>query len=82
MPCCEVIIIHILCFSHAITCHQFYLQLRKDILEGRLYCHEEAAFVLAGLALQAETGDYVDSLDGDYFLVEHYLNERVSFSNQ
>ncbi|XP_031567263.1 tyrosine-protein phosphatase non-receptor type 13-like isoform X2 [Actinia tenebrosa] len=59
------------------TRHQFYLQLRKDILEGRLYCHEEAAFLLAGLALQAETGNYVDTLEGDYFLVEHYLNERI-----
>ncbi|XP_020904478.1 tyrosine-protein phosphatase non-receptor type 13 [Exaiptasia diaphana] len=68
---------HIALLSHLSSHHQFYLQLRKDILEGRLYCHEEAAFVLAGLALQAETGDYDESLDQEYFLVEHYLHPRI-----
>lgn len=44
---------------HRLTQHQYYLQLRKDILEDRLYCNEETGLFLAALALQAEFGDYM-----------------------
>lgn len=44
---------------HRLTRHQYYLQLRKDILEDRLYCNEETGLFLAALALQAEFGDYM-----------------------
>ncbi|CAB1343357.1 unnamed protein product, partial [Coregonus sp. 'balchen'] len=44
---------------HRVTRHQYYLQLRKDILEDRLYCNEETGMFLAALALQAEFGDYI-----------------------
>ena len=64
--------------SHSKTRHQYYLQLRKDILEARLHCHEEAAFILAGLALQAEISDYDENLGQNYFMAEHYLPHRVS----
>lgn len=40
------------------TKHQYYLQLRKDILEERMRCNMENAMILASLALQAEIGDY------------------------
>lgn len=40
------------------TKHQYYLQLRKDILEERMRCDTENAMLLASLALQAEFGDY------------------------
>jgi hypothetical protein len=40
------------------TKHQYYLQLRKDILEERLRCDTENAMLLASLALQAEFSDY------------------------
>lgn len=40
------------------TKHQYYLQLRKDILEERMRCDLESAMLLASLALQAEFGDY------------------------
>lgn len=40
------------------TKHQYYLQLRKDILEERVRCDLENAMILASLALQAEFGDY------------------------
>lgn len=40
------------------TKHQYYLQLRKDILEERVRCDLENAVILASLALQAEFGDY------------------------
>lgn len=43
---------------HTLTCHQYYLQLRKDILEERMHCDDETSLLLASLALQAEYGDY------------------------
>lgn len=43
---------------HAMTKHQCYLQLRKDILEERMRCDTDNAMLLASLALQAEFGDY------------------------
>lgn len=42
---------------HKQTRHQYYLQLRRDLLEDRLSCHEETALYLGGLALQTEYGD-------------------------
>lgn len=42
----------------SLTRHQFYLQLRKDLLEGRLLCSDEIALQLGALALQAEMGTY------------------------
>ena len=50
------------CFSaprHRLTRHQYFLQMRKDILEDRLHCNEETGMFLAALALQAEFGDYM-----------------------
>lgn len=44
---------------HNLTRHQYYLQLRKDILEDRLYCNEETGLYLVALALQVEFGDYI-----------------------
>lgn len=44
---------------HRLTRHQYYLQLRKDILEDKLYCNEETGLFLVALALQAEFGDYM-----------------------
>ncbi|XP_074610552.1 tyrosine-protein phosphatase non-receptor type 13-like [Acropora palmata] len=63
--------------SYQKTFHQFYLQLRQDILNGQLYCHEEASYLLGGLALQAETGDYNDILSDEYFLPQHYIPKRI-----
>ncbi|KAK7918901.1 hypothetical protein WMY93_010185 [Mugilogobius chulae] len=37
---------------HKQTRHQYYLQLRRDLLEDRLACHEETALYLGALALQ------------------------------
>ena len=64
-------------YSYRKTVHQFYLQLRQDILNDQLYCHEEASFVLGGLALQAETGDYNEALGDEYFHPEHYIPSKV-----
>lgn len=63
------------------TRHLYYLQLRKDVLEGGIYVHEETAMLLASYALQAEVGDYNQTVHGsDYFVPEHYLPQRVSFN--
>ncbi|KAI4881467.1 hypothetical protein NFI96_012213 [Prochilodus magdalenae] len=64
--------------QHSMTKHQYYLQLRKDILEERLRCDMENAMLLASLALQAEFGDYQTELHGKtYFRTEHYLPAYV-----
>ncbi|KAM8939670.1 tyrosine-protein phosphatase non-receptor type 13 [Pelodytes ibericus] len=64
--------------QHSLTCHQYYLQQRKDILEERLHCDDETALLLASLALQAEYGDYQPEVHSmAYFRLEHYLPPRV-----
>ncbi|KAK5616042.1 hypothetical protein CRENBAI_018265 [Crenichthys baileyi] len=63
---------------HRLTRHQYYLQLRRDILEDRLYCNEETGLFLAALALQAEFGDYMPELYGkDYYQPEQYVSKRM-----
>ncbi|CAB1430086.1 unnamed protein product [Pleuronectes platessa] len=64
--------------QHAMTKHQYYLQLRKDILEERMRCDIENAMVLSSLALQNEFGDYQPELHGKtYFRLEHYLPATI-----
>uniref|UniRef100_A0A8D0L8F6 Tyrosine-protein phosphatase non-receptor type n=1 Tax=Sphenodon punctatus TaxID=8508 RepID=A0A8D0L8F6_SPHPU len=50
-----------------ITRYQYYLQLKKDILEGNIPCTLEQAVQLAGLAVQADFGDY-DQYESQEFL--------------
>ncbi|XP_037997182.1 FERM and PDZ domain-containing protein 2 [Motacilla alba alba] len=65
---------HFNVIQHGLTRHQFYLQLRKDILEERLYCSDETALKLGALALQAELGNYASEMHGkSYFRVEDYV---------
>lgn len=65
------------------TRHLYYLQLRKDVLEGGIYVHEETAMLLASYALQAEVGDYNQNVHGsDYFVPEHYLPQRVNYKKK
>ncbi|XP_011602895.2 tyrosine-protein phosphatase non-receptor type 13 isoform X2 [Takifugu rubripes] len=64
--------------QHSMTKHQYYLQLRKDILEETMRCDTANAMILASLALQAEFGDYQPELHGKtYFRLEHYLPASV-----
>ncbi|XP_039217115.1 tyrosine-protein phosphatase non-receptor type 13 isoform X1 [Crotalus tigris] len=64
--------------QHTLTYHQYYLQLRKDLLEEKVHCDDETALLLASLALQAEYGDYQEEVHGlSYFRTEHYLPARV-----
>lgn len=44
-----------------LTRYQFFLQLKQDILDGRVDCPHQTNVELAALALQSEWGDYDDS---------------------
>ncbi|XP_039309609.1 band 4.1-like protein 5 isoform X2 [Solenopsis invicta] len=41
-----------------LTRYQFFLQLKQDVLEGKLHCPHQVAVQLSALALQSELGDY------------------------
>ncbi|KAM4715638.1 FERM and PDZ domain-containing protein 2 isoform 2-T2 [Anableps anableps] len=63
---------------HKQTRHQYYLQLRKDLLEDRLSCHEETALYLGGLALQTEYGDCMPEVYGrNYYRPDQYVSKSV-----
>ncbi|XP_006879196.1 PREDICTED: tyrosine-protein phosphatase non-receptor type 21 [Elephantulus edwardii] len=55
-----------------ITRYQYYLQLKKDILEGNIPCSLEQAIQLAGLAVQADFGDF-DQYESQDFLQKFAL---------
>ncbi|KAA8581177.1 hypothetical protein FQN60_002758 [Etheostoma spectabile] len=60
------------------TRHQYYLQLRRDLLEDRLSCHEETALYLGALALQAEYGDCMPEVYGrNYYRPDQYVSKSV-----
>ncbi|CAJ1081251.1 FERM and PDZ domain-containing protein 2 isoform X3 [Xyrichtys novacula] len=63
---------------HKQTRHQYYLQLRRDLLEDRLSCHEETALYLGALALQAEYGDTMPEVYGrNYCRPDQYVSKSV-----
>ncbi|CAK6961757.1 tyrosine-protein phosphatase non-receptor type 13 isoform X3 [Scomber scombrus] len=63
---------------HKQTRHQYYLQLRRDLLEDRLSCHEETALYLGALALQAEYGDCMPEVYGrNYYRPDQYVSKSV-----
>ncbi|XP_068161767.1 FERM and PDZ domain-containing protein 2 [Antennarius striatus] len=63
---------------HKQTRHQYYLQLRRDLLEDRLSCHEETAYFLGALALQMECGDCMFEVYGrNYFRPDQYVPKSV-----
>ncbi|XP_049865915.1 band 4.1-like protein 5 [Pectinophora gossypiella] len=45
-----------------LTRYQFFLQLKKDILESKLECPHSTAVELAALALQSELGDFDENV--------------------
>nr|XP_046233129.1 FERM and PDZ domain-containing protein 2 [Scatophagus argus] len=63
---------------HKQTRHQYYLQLRRDLLEDRLSCHEETALYLGALALQTECGDCMPKVYGrNYYRPDQYVPKSV-----
>ncbi|KAF4106978.1 hypothetical protein G5714_012968 [Onychostoma macrolepis] len=63
---------------HRLSRHQYYLQLRRDILDDRLPCNEETCLFLGALALQAEFGDSMPEVCGkNYYQPEHYVSKSV-----
>uniref|UniRef100_A0A674N3X7 Tyrosine-protein phosphatase non-receptor type n=1 Tax=Takifugu rubripes TaxID=31033 RepID=A0A674N3X7_TAKRU len=62
-----------------ITRYQYYLQLKKDVLEGRISCSLEQAIRLASLAVQADFGDF-NRYDSQDFLQKFVLFPIVSLS--
>lgn len=50
--------VSLLCFRERVTRHQYYLQLRENVLQARQLCAEERCFLLAAYALQADLGSY------------------------
>uniref|UniRef100_A0A8C4QH95 Erythrocyte membrane protein band 4.1-like 4A n=1 Tax=Eptatretus burgeri TaxID=7764 RepID=A0A8C4QH95_EPTBU len=56
-----------------VTRYQFYLQVKQDVLQGRVPCLPHTATELAALTLQAELGDYESgNLDPGYASVYRF----------
>lgn len=53
-----------------LTRYQFFLQLKQDILQGKMPCPGEKAIKLAALALQSELGAYEADVHNLYFISE------------
>ncbi|XP_073917084.1 merlin isoform X2 [Castor canadensis] len=61
-----------------ITQHLFFLQVKKQILDEKVYCPPEASVLLASYAVQAKYGDYDPSVHKRGFLAqEELLPKRV-----
>ncbi|KAM8817093.1 merlin isoform 1-T1 [Rhynchonycteris naso] len=61
-----------------ITQHLFFLQVKKQILDEKIYCPPEASVLLASYAVQAKYGDYDPSVHQRGFLAqEELLPKRV-----
>ncbi|XP_012680786.1 FERM, ARHGEF and pleckstrin domain-containing protein 2 isoform X2 [Clupea harengus] len=61
------------------TRYLFSLQMKRDLMEGRLICTENTAALLASHLVQSEIGDYDDVADREYLKVNKLLpyQERV-----
>lgn len=59
------------------TRYLVYLQLRKDLLDGRLPCNEELAAILGSFAVQAEFGDFTPD-DNSYLKVLRLVPSQPS----
>lgn len=51
-----------------ITRYQIFLQLKRDLLHGRLYCAPNEAAMLAGYIIQGEIGDYVPEIHTGHYV--------------
>ncbi|XP_069075697.1 tyrosine-protein phosphatase non-receptor type 3 isoform X2 [Pleurodeles waltl] len=60
-----------------LTRHLYFLQLKSDILEGRLSCPINSAVVLASYAVQSQLGDYISSIHQSGYLSNiHFIPDQ------
>uniref|UniRef100_A0A8C1SQG1 protein-tyrosine-phosphatase n=1 Tax=Cyprinus carpio TaxID=7962 RepID=A0A8C1SQG1_CYPCA len=62
--------------QHEQTRHFYFLQIKKDIGEGRLKCPLSSAVVLASYSVQSELGDYVPETPPGYLSQIHFLPDQ------
>ncbi|XP_065116918.1 tyrosine-protein phosphatase non-receptor type 3 [Paramisgurnus dabryanus] len=62
--------------QHEQTRHFYFLQIKKDICEGRLKCPLSSAVVLASYAVQSELGDYVPETPPGYLSHTHFIPDQ------
>ncbi|RXN30416.1 tyrosine- phosphatase non-receptor type 3-like protein [Labeo rohita] len=62
--------------QHEQTRHFYFLQIKKDVCEGRLKCPLSSAVVLASYAVQSELGDYVPETPSGYLSQTHFLPDQ------
>ncbi|XP_030198763.1 tyrosine-protein phosphatase non-receptor type 4 isoform X3 [Gadus morhua] len=55
------------------TRYQYFLQIKQDILTGRLPCPHNTAALLASYAVQSELGDYSESENAPGYLSEFFF---------
>ncbi|KAB0392880.1 hypothetical protein E2I00_016504, partial [Balaenoptera physalus] len=64
-----------------ITQHLFFLQVKKQILDEKIYCPPEASVLLASYAVQAKYGDYDPSVHKRGFLAQEELLPKRELQN-
>ncbi|KAA0703307.1 Tyrosine-protein phosphatase non-receptor type 3 [Triplophysa tibetana] len=62
--------------QHEQTRHFYFLQIKKDICEGRLKCPLSSAVVLASYAVQSEFEDYIPETPPGYLSQTHFIPDQ------
>jgi len=74
-----VLYVFYICFSDRMARYYYYWQLRKQVLQSQCIQREEAYFLLAAFALQADLGNFKRNKHfGAYFQPEAYFPSWVS----
>lgn len=70
--------------SEEYTRYHFFLQLKKDLVEGRLVCPHSTSALLSSYAIQSELGDYnIDEHKGDYLSEFRFIpSQTAEFERQ
>eukprot|EP00106_Octopus_bimaculoides_P003360 XP_014770802.1 PREDICTED: tyrosine-protein phosphatase non-receptor type 4-like isoform X3 [Octopus bimaculoides] len=70
--------------SEEYTRYHFFLQLKKDLLEGRLVCPHSTSALLSSYAIQSELGDYnPEDHKGNYLSEFRFIpSQTVEFERQ
>ncbi|XP_038074355.1 FERM domain-containing protein 6-like [Patiria miniata] len=69
---------HVSLIKEDITRQNYYLQLKQNVLSAPVLCHEDATFILASYALQADLGNYAEDTHRlQYFEPRKYFPEWV-----